>query len=183
MIYFTADTHFCHGNIIGLCGRPFKDAEDMNMTLIRNWNAAVGKNDEIYIIGDFLYKGDGKKANEILSRLKGKKYLIRGNHEKYLEDRQFDVRAFEWVKDYFVLHYQGTKIVLFHYPIIEWDGYFKGSVHLYGHVHNGPERNPALYEGFKALGARAVNVGVEMHNYCPVSVNTIFEIIKRNENK
>jgi len=41
-------------------------------------------NDEIYVLGDFLYKGDGRKADELLSRLKGKKYLIKGNHEKYL---------------------------------------------------------------------------------------------------
>ena len=99
MIYFTADNHFCHGNIIGSCDRPFKDVYEMNKTMIEKWNSYVTDRDEIYILGDFLYKGTAKDANEILSRLKGKKYLVRGNHEKYLDDPMFNQRAFEWVKD------------------------------------------------------------------------------------
>jgi len=177
MIYFTADTHFCHGNIISLCNRPFKDVETMNNALIKNWNGYVTNNDEIYILGDFLYKGDGRTANKILSRLKGKKYLIRGNHDKYLEDSQFDGKAFEWVKDYHVLVYKGTKIILFHYPILEWDAYYKGSVHLYGHVHNSAEKNPEAGERIKSLSSHAVNVGVDLHDYCPVPIEKIIEII------
>ena len=33
MIYFTADTHFNHSNIINLCGRPFANLEQMNNKL------------------------------------------------------------------------------------------------------------------------------------------------------
>ena len=96
----------------------------MNDTLIHNWNAYVTDYDEIYILGDFLYKGNGSDANKILRRLAGKKYLIRGNHDKFLDDPEFDTTLFEWVRSYYELEYQKQKFVLFHYPILEWQGFF-----------------------------------------------------------
>ena len=39
--FFTSDTHFYHSNIIKYCNRPFADAQDMNETLIANWNNVV----------------------------------------------------------------------------------------------------------------------------------------------
>lgn len=56
MIYFTADTHFGHENIIRFCNRPFPDLETMNETLIENWNQRVCSNDTIYIIGDLFFR-------------------------------------------------------------------------------------------------------------------------------
>ena len=50
MIYFTADTHFFHSNIINLCDRPFKNVDEMNKVLIRNWNSYITELDEIYIL-------------------------------------------------------------------------------------------------------------------------------------
>ena len=46
MIYFTADTHFDHANIIRFCNRPFATVEEMNETLITNWNRKVHANDK-----------------------------------------------------------------------------------------------------------------------------------------
>jgi calcineurin-like phosphoesterase family protein len=91
MIFFTADTHFNHSNIIHLCGRPFSNIEQMNETLIRNWNSCINNNDEIYILGDFLFKGSGIEAENTINRLNGKKYLIKGNHDKFIEDRNLEV--------------------------------------------------------------------------------------------
>ena len=79
MIYFTSDTHFYHNNIVQLCDRPFRDYDEMHRTLVLNWNSMVRDTDEIYILGDFIHKGNGEEANKILKKLKGKKYLIRGN--------------------------------------------------------------------------------------------------------
>lgn len=45
MIYYTADLHLGHANIMKLSGRPFESVEEMNEALVNNWNAVVSKND------------------------------------------------------------------------------------------------------------------------------------------
>lgn len=178
MIYFTSDTHFYHSNIIHLSGRPFKDVETMNKRLIQNWNSYVTERDEIYILGDFLHKGTALQANELLNKLKGKKYLIRGNHDKFVDDESFNQQAFQWIKDYYVLNYEKRKLVLFHYPILEWPGFFGDAIHLYGHVHNS-SKDPAQKARLDILGDRAFNVGVDVNNYYPVSIKMILSSVGR----
>ena len=169
MIYFTADTHFNHENIIKLCGRPFSNVAQMNEALMENWNSCVNANDEIYILGDFAFRGSGLEADNIIKKLNGKKYLIKGNHDRFLDDRNFDKNNFKWIKDYYVLSYQKAKFVLFHYPILEWDGYFGNAFHLYGHVHNSGNEQEKL----KMPGRRAINVGVDVNDFYPVSIEKI----------
>jgi calcineurin-like phosphoesterase family protein len=147
----------------------------MNRDMIKKWNNYVTDYDEIYILGDFLYKGTGREANNILSQLNGKKYLVKGNHEKYLSDPEFKQGAFEWVKDYHVLKYEGIEFVLFHYPILQWYKSHRGSIHLYGHVHNNGERYPEFDEKLRLLGQRAFNVGVDVNGFTPVSILTIMD--------
>jgi len=177
MIYFTSDTHFYHSNIINLNDRPFSNLDDMHRTLIQNWNAYVSERDEIYILGDFTFNSTGDEANRILKRLKGKKYLIRGNHDKFLKDDAFDTSAFEWIKDYYVLDYKKLKFVLFHYPILEWQGFFGDAIHLYGHVHNS-NKDPKQASRLKVLTSRAINVGVDVNNYFPISIEQILKQTK-----
>ena len=63
MIYFTADTHFGHYNVIRFCDRPFASAEEMDKAMIQNWNDRVTGNDTVYILGDkFLETSDGKRS-------------------------------------------------------------------------------------------------------------------------
>lgn len=38
MIYFTADTHFGHANIVKMCERSYPDVESMNEAMIEAWN-------------------------------------------------------------------------------------------------------------------------------------------------
>ena len=166
MIYFTSDAHFCHNNIIKMCNRPFADIEEMHDVLIKNWNTIVGKTDEVYILGDLIYKGKAAQANEILKELHGRKYLIKGNHERYLDAPDFDVSAFQWVKDYYVLDYKDARYILFHYPIVEWAHYHRKSVHLFGHIHNSKFKHPK---------DRAINVSVDNNAFRPVSAEGIYK--------
>lgn len=174
MIYFTSDTHFFHSNIINLSKRPFEDYKSMHSSLVYNWNKRVKKEDDIFILGDFAHKGNGKEVNELLNILNGKKYLIRGNHDGFLDDEDFDESLFEWIKYYYVLKYDKQKIVLFHFPILEWDGYFKDSIHLYGHVHNS-RKSPSQYKRLQILGKRAMNVGVDVNDFSPVSIESVLK--------
>lgn len=173
MKFFIADTHFCHKNSIEFNNRPFCSIEEMNKTLINNWNNVVKSEDEVFILGDFLVRGSGTDANEILRKLNGKKYLIKGNHDHYVDDKEFDSSLFEWIKSYYVFKEDNMKIILFHYPILEWEGYYKQSIHLYGHVHN---NRSDYYRDL--LGSRAFNVGVDAIGYKPISLEEIFNIVR-----
>ena len=79
--FFTSDTHFGHANIINLCNRPFKDVNHMNDMLVENWNSVVTDDDTVFHLGDFALGGSAVWSN-VLSRLKGKIYLILGNHDR-----------------------------------------------------------------------------------------------------
>ena len=168
MIYFTADLHFANGNIIQMKNRPFLSVEEMNQALIQNWNAKVSDNDDIYILGDFTLKGP-LLANELLEQLQGKKYLIRGNHDRFVDRQGFQKDAFLWVKDYFELSWQGRWFIMCHFPLLSWNGMYRGSFHLHGHQHNPPEYNLAN----RAAGVKRIDVGVDAQAMSPVSIEEI----------
>ena len=100
-IFFTADLHLGHTNIIKYCKRPFQNVDEMNAKLIENWNETVSDKDEIYVVGDFAFMGT-KNVEEILKHLRGRKYLLRGNHDKGLNETMA-LKYFEWIKDYYIL--------------------------------------------------------------------------------
>ena len=158
MIYFTADLHFGHANVIKHCNRPYASAEEMDAELIRNWNATVKPKDEIYILGDFTMR-PAAEAHRYLAQLNGSKYFIRGNHDKFLKGFETYEHDFKWVKDYHVLKHDGYRLVLFHFPILEWDQYYRGAIHLYGHVHNSSTSARLL----ASLAGPAFNVGVDVN--------------------
>ena len=143
MRYYIADLHFYHEALIDkMDKRGFADVEDMNEYMIRRWNDRVRKNDEVVIIGDFSF-GGAVETNAILDRLKGRKYLITGNHDRFLRYRRMDETHFEWIKPYEEMHDEGRKVILCHYPILFYNGQYKldsegnpRTYMLYGHVHD-----------------------------------------------
>ena len=171
MIFFTADLHFGHANIMKHCNRPFESVDDMDATLIQNWNDTITQKDEVYILGDFTMK-PASDAHGYLTRLNGQKYFIQGNHDRFLRNYEHHKTDFEWIKDYHVLRVDGYRIVLFHYPILEWDQFYRNAIHLYGHVHNSEKSGERL----AALTGPAFNVGVDVNEFRPVSLD---EIINR----
>lgn len=171
-IFFISDTHFSHNNIIKYCNRPFSSIEEMDDTLIENWNNKVKPNDIIIHLGDFLFYSNNKIKNK-LNKLNGKKYLIKGNHDNRSMDNDFR-NSFKYICDYSKLsklpdiNWKGTDFILFHYPIENWDGQHKGLIHLHGHVHNNME--------FKS-GINRFNLSVEMINYQPISIDELLNLI------
>lgn len=168
MIYLTADLHFGHENVIRLAGRPFFSAEEMDKALIRNWNDRVRAEDEVYILGDLTMKG-AAWAENVLRQLKGRKYLVRGNHDRFAEQQDFDRALFQWIKDYHEMVYAGQRFILFHYPILEWNHYFRKAYHLHGHQHNSADYNAAN----RAAGLWRYDVGVDANDFAPVSIEEI----------
>lgn len=166
MIYFIADMHLNHDNIIRHCKRPFQNAKEMNEVLERNWNGVVRDEDDVYILGDLYFK-DSTGVVDILKRLKGRKYFILGNHDRINNEI---AKQFVWVKIYHEMYVDDIPFILFHYPIESWNKSFHGSIHIYGHIHNSENIREDLKNRF--------NVGVEMINYTPISVVEILK--KRN---
>lgn len=160
--YVTSDLHFGHKNIIKYENRPFKNIEEMDNAIINIWNKTVNKNDLVYILGDFSwYKGN--KTNEILNQLKGKKILITGNHdENFLKDMEFNKNLFEEIIGYKEMKKNKTKIILCHYPIIDWNGKHHGSFHLYGHVHSIINEDTTYMKKLEKE-YNCLNVGIDIH--------------------
>lgn len=170
MNYYTSDDHFYHFNIIKLTNRSYKTVEDMNGDLIKRWNAKVGPNDDVYIMGDICYKyQDIQQVKDLLKKLNGKKHLIRGNHDKFLNSINWK-EYFEEVTYYKEISDEGRMVILFHYPIEEWNGYYRNSYMLYGHVHGNMDnikKHP-----------RKFNVGVDVNDFEP---KTLDELIESNK--
>lgn len=172
-VFFTADTHFYHERIIEYSNRPFANAWEMNEAMCDLWTSMVHKNDEVYHLGDVGWlKKNEKDAATMLGKLPGKKYLVPGNHD-YLEKFALVLApVFTILPPLFNLKIKvgGEKrhFVLCHYPIEEWDGYFRGSIMLHGHTHG------------KTISTnmRRFDVGVDSWNLAPVRAETIVEQAK-----
>lgn len=143
MRYYISDLHFYHANMnTQMDQRGFASFEEMNEYMIEQWNQKVRKNDEVGILGDFSI-AKGEKTNELLLRLKGKKYLIVGNHDRFLNDKTFDRSLFKWIEPYMELNDNKRKVILSHYPVFCYNGQYRLNDQgepkvymLYGHVHN-----------------------------------------------
>lgn len=168
MIYFTADTHFGHRNVIQYENRPFQTVDEMDEALVENWNRRVSPEDDIYILGDFTLKGPDI-ANALLERLQGRKYLIRGNHDGYVDRASFYREHFLWIKDYHELAYQERWFILCHYPLFSWNGMSRGAFQLHGHQHNGPRYN----EDNRSMRMARLDVGVDAQAMAPVSIEEL----------
>lgn len=180
-IFFISDTHFGHKKIIQYQDRPFDSVEKMNQIMIDNWNRRASKDDDIYILGDLAF-GNQQYVKNLINQLEGKKYLIRGNHDKHVDTKEI-ANKFEWIKDYFLLnHASGFKFVLFHYPIYNWAFKYRGSIHLYGHIHDNAQDILGLLGNVENM----YNVSADMNNYEPIELNEIlkklgYKVIKRLE--
>lgn len=171
MKFYTSDLHFNHTKIIEYCNRPFNNIEDMNNTIVNNWNNKVSSKDDVYILGDFGFL-KGSEANKFLSLLNGNKYLIIGNHDIFLKDKSFDKSLLKDISYYREIKDNKRKVVLFHYPIFHWNGLYYNSIHLFGHVHNSGDFYNNVPDFFKN---KAFNVGVDVNNFQPVSLEEILE--------
>ena len=141
---FISDLHFGHGNIIKFDGRPFETLEEMEETLIENWNKAVNKGDTVYILGDFHWSRKPEEVLAILKRLNGDKRLIKGNHDQFIHDKKIKNVFGCYIKDTDLIHVNGKNIVMSHYPIASWKKMQRrdpeeNAVLLYGHVHMSDE--------------------------------------------
>ena len=168
MIYYIADLHFGHSNIIKLCGRPYADAYEMDCAMVDNWNSVVDVTDDVYIVGDFCF-GSKRPVTEYLYQLKGRKHLIVGNHDKVIMKDPDALSCFETVFQMQTIRDNGRKIFLCHYPVAEWPGYYHGMIHFYGHIHN----NECVTKDIMSGIPNAYNVGADLLGFTPRTADYI----------
>lgn len=160
--FFTADLHFSHISILyfhperleqaGLT-RKFLEENKVEAIhlydewLIKLWNNTVNKRDSVYILGD-LCLANKENTEKILNRLNGRKYLIRGNHDKSCNGLE---RYFEGVWDIKEVKFNNNQykfidpnetfcLEMCHFPLLSWNRKTHGSIHISGHVHGSLDR-------------------------------------------
>ncbi len=163
--YFIADTHFGDGNILLFENRPFNDKNDMDLELISNWNNVVSIEDEVYIIGDF---GAETYTRDILDKLNGVKYLIKGNHDIQTND---DYREAGFAEVY------DKPIILDDFWILSHEPLYVSEnmpyANIFGHVHASPI--------IKDYSSHHFCVSVERINYTPISLEDIILKVRGGE--
>ena len=157
MIYFIADTHFNHENIIKYCNRPFSNAKEMNENIIKKWNSVVTDEDTVYHLGDVGF-GTNEELKKLIERLKGAKVLIMGNHDfKRGENNWKKVGFNEVYKKKLIL----DNLVLTHEPTQDLQ---ENQINIFGHIHNKP-----LDEKFNPTNH--ICVSCDVINYTPTKIS------------
>lgn len=176
MIWFTSDLHLRHQRILTIGkGRPFGSTEEMESIIIKNWNSKVDINDTVYVLGDVFWGQNSEQIKKIMTKLNGKKILVYGNHDRIMPNVKSDC----WLEvcSYKEISIGDNKIVLSHYPIYEWNGFFYQSYHFHGHTH------ATLNLAEKTLprgNGNCWDVGVDNNDFTPVSFDEIKEKIEKN---
>lgn len=183
-VFFTADTHFNHGNILKYCKRPFLNDGELSMladgvdfrvsresvdlndtTIIDNINAVVKRDDTLWHLGDFAF-ADYNTARKYRDRINCQNmYLIWGNHDKH------DIRGlFTNCYDQYELRVDMQRLWLNHYPMLSWDGSYKGAWMLHGHVHGNIRKNPLVRAAYDQM--LICDVGVD--GPCLISQEAVY---------
>ena len=164
--WLTADPHFGHANILNFKRsddtplRPFKSVEEMDETLVNNWNKRVHPKDRVYVLGDVVMH---RRNMHILGRLQGRLVLVKGNHDIFaLKDY---LPYFDDIRAYVVKHTTDKrKVIMSHIPIQE-QSLGRWGINIHGHLHSGTVGDP-----------RYLCVSVEHTDYAPIEWN---EALKR----
>lgn len=155
--FYTSDHHFFHKNICRISNRPFDSLEHMHEELVTRWNSVVRPEDFVYVLGDFSF-GKRAETTEIYRRLRGRKILVRGNHDPS------HVAQLDWyvVRDLMEVREDGKLLVLCHYPMLVWNKSHHGAIQLHGHSH-----------GSLPGTTQRCDVGVDCWNFVPVTLDMI----------
>ena len=142
-IFISSDYHHCHGNVIDFCSRP-TNREEHEYWLIKQTNSVVKPEDTVYHLGDFSFTNDKSIIKNFCNKLNGNWYHLIGNHDNVnrLSDA-FEGTRHKIIGNYHELKYNGSFIVMCHYPFESWNKMRYGSYHFFGHLHS--------YENFKKL--------------------------------
>ncbi len=140
MIWFVADTHYGHKNIV--CGisqwtdksgcRNFENQSEHDDWVLALINTNVKAEDELWHLGDWSFGGI-QKVSEFRHKIRCQFInIVLGNHDHHVS--KFPI-LFESIQYYKELNVDGIQVVLSHYPFESWNNMGNNNYHLHGHVH------------------------------------------------
>lgn len=147
---FVSDTHLGHNNILKHCksrvlNMKFKKIDNHDTWIKNNWNLVVKDDTMVVHCGDLSYKG----KHDVISGLKGNKYLLKGNHDdlqnKYYDENNFklieqeilikefqndinflrkikELKQFKFFK-FILFEFEGLRFLVSHFPMVDTMGY------------------------------------------------------------
>ena len=197
MNYYISDLHLCCTSQTkegqNYDNRPFETTDEMHWYILEHWNRKVTNGDTVYILGDIALRGNSNKLIALVAQLRGKKVLVKGNHDDLADYRYrqlfHDVVDYKEISDNF--EGKAYKLCMMHYPILMWNGQHAGTILLYGHTHNSVEdtffqkcigeMNESEELSLRRKGGKkivAINVGC-MQQYMNYEPCTLKEILER----
>lgn len=167
MIYVTANTNFFDPNIIAQRNLPFKTVEQMNETIIYNWNKAVDKNDTVLHMGNFA-RCSASSIDSLIKKLHGNIILFPGllDDKSILEKCSVILLPEEIHMD----TYDKT-IIFSHHPMLE---HLNSEIYISIHGHHYTEYT--FYKNF-------INVSMDYWNFLPIPLPEILTFYKKNKGK
>lgn len=184
-MYFDAyysDPHYFHNNIIKYCNRPFVDSYEMNEKLIQSYNNVVRSNDVVLWLGDCFFTKNQESRKNIINRLNGRKFLLRGNHDDRTSDIMFYDMGFSGIINTHFLGEIGKYPVRYsHYPcfgLTKDERYIDrrppieiGVTVIHGHTH----------QKEKITGKGHIHVGVDAWEYGPAQYDEVLNLLQEIE--
>ena len=175
-IWLTSDLHFNHDKSFILEPRGFSNINEMNETIIKNWNSIVNVEDDVYVLGDLML-GDCELGIKLIKQLKGKIHVILGNHDTNNRKNMYE-NCYNIVEVVYAttIKFKGYSFYLSHYPTLtsnhDSDKPLKAKViSLCGHSHYSNK--------FKDMDKGMIyHVEQESHNNTPILLETIIEELK-----
>jgi calcineurin-like phosphoesterase family protein len=144
----------------------------MDTAMIAFWNETVAENDIVYHLGDFGLASDPRK---VLARLKGRIWLLRGNHDILSVREWLDAgvegilpSAWPWSKE----------VVFTHVPIHPMSLAGRWRVNVHGHIHDRSvmKWERGLLRWKNKPDPRYFNASVEAIDYRPLSARWLARV-------
>lgn len=170
-IYFTADLHLGHKNILTLAGRDFQSIDEHDETIINTINETVSTADHLYILGDIGFHKDLESLKNYLLKIKCRNiHVIKGNHDNMQHLIQLKrEHVIADVKEMQTVQLGDKSIFCCHYPMREWPGFYRGYYAAFGHTH-----------GTLPQYKKSIDVGIDSIGIKPIEFEALTELIDRN---
>jgi calcineurin-like phosphoesterase family protein len=169
------------------------DVLEMNEELVKRHNETVSPSDTVYHLGDFSLSKYA--VRKYLPRLKGTHYLIQGNHDyshpvisktpqELVTNRKiYTDSGFKDIFETLTMNIKGEDVIMSHFPYLDPNPKYaqkypdfrfpdNGLVLLHGHVHD------SWSTKYSPKGTLMINVGVDVWDFRPVSIEAIASLIK-----